>query len=397
MTVSAHNSGAPPGPDACVVGVDFGTLSGRALVVRVRDGAELGHRGARVRARGDGRRAGRHRGEAAAGLGAAGPGRLARRAAARGARRAPLGRGQPRPGHRHRHRLHRVHRAAHRQRTARRCASCPGCAGAPARLPQAVEAPRRPAAGRPDQRAGARARRAVDRPLRRADLLRVAVRQGRSSCSSEDPEIYAARGALDRGRGLDHLAALPAPRPATPAPPATRASTRTARYPSAGLPRARSTRGSPTSRRTSSSTRSAARRPGRRRSPRRRPRGPGCPRASRWRSATSTRTSPPPAAAAAGPGPDGRDHGHVDLPRDERRPARPRCRACAAWWTAASSPGLWGYEAGQSGVGDIFGWFVDQRRAAAQYAERGRRRGESRCTSYLSDAAARPSRSARTG
>jgi L-ribulokinase len=28
--------------DACVVGVDFGTLSGRALVVRVRDGAELG-------------------------------------------------------------------------------------------------------------------------------------------------------------------------------------------------------------------------------------------------------------------------------------------------------------------------------------------------------------------
>ncbi len=29
-------------PDACVVGVDFGTLSGRALVVRVADGAELG-------------------------------------------------------------------------------------------------------------------------------------------------------------------------------------------------------------------------------------------------------------------------------------------------------------------------------------------------------------------
>ncbi len=36
MNVSAHNSAA------CVVGVDFGTLSGRALVVRVSDGAELG-------------------------------------------------------------------------------------------------------------------------------------------------------------------------------------------------------------------------------------------------------------------------------------------------------------------------------------------------------------------
>jgi L-ribulokinase len=36
MAVSANNL------DACFVGVDFGTLSGRALVVRARDGAELG-------------------------------------------------------------------------------------------------------------------------------------------------------------------------------------------------------------------------------------------------------------------------------------------------------------------------------------------------------------------
>jgi L-ribulokinase len=47
-TVNAHTSdaaGSAEGLDpagACVVGVDFGTLSGRALVVRVRDGAELG-------------------------------------------------------------------------------------------------------------------------------------------------------------------------------------------------------------------------------------------------------------------------------------------------------------------------------------------------------------------
>ena len=28
--------------DACVIGIDYGTLSGRAVVVRVSDGAELG-------------------------------------------------------------------------------------------------------------------------------------------------------------------------------------------------------------------------------------------------------------------------------------------------------------------------------------------------------------------
>src|SRR6476469_1222314 len=56
--VSAHTSGrharrttrkgpsltspqTAPSPDAVVIGVDYGTLSGRAVVVRVRDGAEL--------------------------------------------------------------------------------------------------------------------------------------------------------------------------------------------------------------------------------------------------------------------------------------------------------------------------------------------------------------------
>jgi L-ribulokinase len=36
--------------------------------------------------------------------------------------------------------------------------------------------------------------------------------------------------------------------------------------------------------------------------------------------------------------------------------------------------GLWGYEAGQSGVGDIFGWFVDQA-VPASYSEEAARRG----------------------
>jgi L-ribulokinase len=38
----AEDAGVTGAVDACVVGVDFGTLSGRAVVVRVRDGAELG-------------------------------------------------------------------------------------------------------------------------------------------------------------------------------------------------------------------------------------------------------------------------------------------------------------------------------------------------------------------
>ncbi|QVQ53585.1 ribulokinase [Spiractinospora alimapuensis] len=39
-------------------------------------------------------------------------------------------------------------------------------------------------------------------------------------------------------------------------------------------------------------------------------------------------------------------------------------------------PGLWGYEAGQSGVGDIFGWFVD-RCLPDEYTRRARERGVS--------------------
>src|SRR6201986_3723866 len=42
MVVSANKAGSAPGDDAFVVGVDYGTLSARALVVRVSDGGELG-------------------------------------------------------------------------------------------------------------------------------------------------------------------------------------------------------------------------------------------------------------------------------------------------------------------------------------------------------------------
>jgi L-ribulokinase len=42
VSVNIHGARNDQGTDRCVVGIDFGTLSGRALVVRIRDGAELG-------------------------------------------------------------------------------------------------------------------------------------------------------------------------------------------------------------------------------------------------------------------------------------------------------------------------------------------------------------------
>ena len=70
-------------------------------------------RGPRVRARRDRGRAARRPAAAAAGLGAAGPVGLPRRAARRGARGGRGQRGRRRGRRRHRHRLHRLHGAAH--------------------------------------------------------------------------------------------------------------------------------------------------------------------------------------------------------------------------------------------------------------------------------------------
>jgi L-ribulokinase len=49
-------------------------------------------------------------------------------------------------------------------------------------------------------------------------------------------------------------------------------------------------------------------------------------------------------------------------------------------------PGLWGYEAGQTGVGDIFGWFVDTC-IPASYRDEAKRRGQN-VHEYLSEIAA---------
>ena len=342
---------------ALVVGVDFGTLSGRAVVVRVHDGAELGsavtdYPHARTRLDGCPAAAGSLPPDWALQVPAdyvevlrtAVPAALAAR------------RRRPGAGDRHRHRLHGLHdgpdhgrrHPAVRARRVRRRA---------ARLRQAVAAPRRAAAGRPDQRAGREAPGAVAAPLRRPDLLGVGVREGPAGPAG-GPGGLRGDAALGRGRRLDRLAA---DRPVRAQRLHRRLQGHPAgrRLPVAGLlprarPRVRAT-SSPTSwsiRSASSATAPAA-------CPRGPRSGPGCRRASRSRSATSTRTSPRPPRRPVEPGHlvaiMGTSTCHVMNGDAAARGAR----ACAAWSTAGSAAGYWGYEAGQSGVGDIFGWFVE--------------------------------------
>ena len=191
--------------DRYVIGVDYGTLSGRALVVRVSDGAELGsavleypHGVVDTVMPGSGRRlppdwALQVPSDYVEVLRTAVP------AAVESAGVDPAAR------HRHRHRLHRLHDGAdprrrhpavRHRRAARRAA----------RLRQALEAPRRPGPGRPHHRAGPRARREVAGPLRRRHLLGVGVRQGPAAARG-GPRRLRRDGALGRGRRLDRLAA----------------------------------------------------------------------------------------------------------------------------------------------------------------------------------------------
>ena len=284
----------PTDPRALVVGLDYGTLSGRAVVVRVADGAELGsavtdypHGVVDRTLPGSDR-------PPAARLGAAGARGLHRGAARR------------RPGSAARPRASTRRTSSGSAPTSPPARWCPpradgtplcelaGVRRPPARLRQAVEAPRRPAAGRPDQRAGRRARRAVAAALRRADLLGVGVRQGPASSWRRTPERLRRDGPLGRGRRLDRLAAVPAPTSATPAPPATRASYQDGQLPVDGLPR----RAEPGLRAASSSDKldhpigQLGDRAGRLTAAGRRL-DRACPRASPSRSATSTRTSRP--------------------------------------------------------------------------------------------------------
>ena len=97
-----------------------------------------------------------------------------------------------------------------------------------ARLREAVEAPCRAAQADRINALAARARRAVDRALRRPASPRSGSSPRGCSCSRRIPSSTP-HGPLGRGRGLDRLAAVRHATSATRAPPATRASTRTAR------------------------------------------------------------------------------------------------------------------------------------------------------------------------
>ena len=306
-------------PKQYVVGVDYGTLSGRAVVVRVSDGAELGTADARLPAR-------RARG---------------RRCPAPAVRLPPDWALQVPEDYRE------VLRIAVPAAVAAAgidpadvigiatdftaCTMVPTLAdGTPlCELDEFADRPHayvklwkhHAAQGQADRinDLAARPRRGLAAALRRADLLGVGVRQGAAALRG-GPRGLRPDGALGRGRRLDRLAALRHATSATPAPPATRASCRTA-----------------TTRRPTSSARwrpasrtfvadklehpigqlGDVRRPADRRGRRvdraaRGHRGRGRQRRrARHRAGRAGRRSRP----------DGRDHGHLDLPRDERRRA----------------------------------------------------------------------------
>ena len=192
-------------PTDVVVGVDFGTQSGRALVVRVSDGEELGSavhpypHGVLDRALPDGTPLGPDWAlQVAVRLPRGPPGRHPASPAGR--------RRRPRSRDRHRDRLHGLHDGAdHRGRH-------PALGGARARrrtprVRQAVASPRSPGPGRPAQRAGPQALRGVARPIRRTHLVGVGVREGPPAARGGARGLRP-HGALRRGRRLDRLAAL---------------------------------------------------------------------------------------------------------------------------------------------------------------------------------------------
>ena len=383
--------------ESYVIGVDFGTLSGRAVVVRVSDGAELGTaRRTTTRTRVIDRRPARRPTPLPPGLGAAGPRRLRRRAAHRRARGAS--------------------RAAGVDPARRRSASAPTSPPAPMlpdprRRHPAVRAARVRRTGRtPTSSCGSttpRSRRPTGSTrwphergepwlaaLRRADLLGVGVRQGPAGARG-GPRGLRRDGPLGRGRRLDRLAALRHLRPQRlhrrlQGHPARTAPTRRREFLAALNPdfadfvadKLEHPIGQLGAR--AGGLTAAGRGLDR---PARGHRGGG-----RQRRRPRHRARPP---QAVGAGPDGRDHGHLDLPRDERRR---RCARC---------PGMCGVVDGGIIAGPLglrgraerrrrHLRLVRRHQRAGRLRARPRPRPESRCTSTSPTLAAAAARSAST-
>ena len=310
----------PPSGEHYVVGVDFGTLSGRAVVVAGRRRRRARHRRPRVPARRDGATAAGHRGTAL-------PPDWALQVPAdyldvlRDAVPAAVAAAGIDPA-----------QVIGIATDFTACTMLPTLAdGTPlcevagvrrpaARLREAVEAPRRPAAGRPDQRAGRRARRAVAAALRRADLLGVGVRQGPAAARGGPARSTTGPTAGSR-RPTGSCGSCAARTSATPAPPATRASARTARTRRADYLAALHPGFAGFVADKLDAPDRPARRPGRR-AHRRGRRLDRAARGHRGRGRQRRRPRHRPGRAGRRARPDGRDHGHLDLPRDERRRAR---------------------------------------------------------------------------
>ena len=207
------------GTDNYVIGVDYGTLSGpgrggpgpRRQGTRqrcLRLPARRGHRRTSGRCGG---RSGRSSRPPSRRMGTSGAERLPRRPPPRRAGGDRRRRDRPGRRGRNRHRLHRLHHGAGqgRRHPAERTARLRQPA---ARLREAVAPPRRAAAGGPDQRPGRGARRDLAAALRRADLLRMGIRQGPAAAGG-GPGSLRRHGPLGGGRRLDRLAAVRQLRP----------------------------------------------------------------------------------------------------------------------------------------------------------------------------------------
>ena len=282
-------------PMTYVVGIDFGTLSARALVVRARDGAELGLGGARVPARGDRAGAGRPPAPSSRRSGRC---RIPPTTSTSCATRCPAAVGGGR-----RSRPSEVVGIAtdFTARTPlpvlrRRHAAVPGAGVRATGRTPTPKLWKHHAAQRHADRINARrrrARRAVARALRRADLVGVGVRQGAAGARGGPGDLRA--HATAGSRRADWIVWQLCGRETRNACTAGyKGIYQDGRYPSEDFLRALDERFADFVAAKLDGRRCRRSAPAPAASPRRPRRGPGCPRASRSRSATSTRTSPRP-------------------------------------------------------------------------------------------------------